>query len=105
VLAWIALLGRSDRAKDAEILILPHQVAVLQRQATAPEGALEVAPSPLHGSIRRSWARYAADELVQLGAQTDDDHEIRDRHQLGRLTGTHRLPEARTSPGAGIEAG
>ena len=39
MLAWIALLGRSDRAKDAEILILPHQVAVLQRQAKAPEGA------------------------------------------------------------------
>ena len=36
MLAWIALLGRSDRAKDAEILILPHQVAVLQRQAKAP---------------------------------------------------------------------
>jgi putative transposase len=36
VLAWIALLGRSDRAKDAEILILPHQVAVLQRQARPP---------------------------------------------------------------------
>ena len=39
MLAWIALLARSDRAKDAEILILPHQVAVLQRQAKAPEGA------------------------------------------------------------------
>jgi putative transposase len=28
---WLALLARSDRAKDAEILILRHQVAVLQR--------------------------------------------------------------------------
>ena len=33
---WIALLARSDRAKDAEILILRHQVAVLQRQVKAP---------------------------------------------------------------------
>ena len=33
---WLALLVRSDRAKDAEILILRHQVAVLQRQAKAP---------------------------------------------------------------------
>ena len=40
MLTWIALLARSDRAKDAEILILPHQVAVLQRQAKAPEGVL-----------------------------------------------------------------
>jgi transposase InsO family protein len=33
---WLALLARSDRAKDAEILILRHQVAVLQRQVKAP---------------------------------------------------------------------
>ena len=33
---WLALPGRSDRAKDAEILILRHQVAVLQRQVKTP---------------------------------------------------------------------
>jgi hypothetical protein len=33
---WLALLARSDRAKDAEILILRHQVAVLRRQVKAP---------------------------------------------------------------------
>ena len=38
--AWIALPARSDRAKDAEILILRHQVAVLQRQAKTPGGVL-----------------------------------------------------------------
>jgi putative transposase len=31
-----AVLARSDRAKDAEILILRHQVAVLQRQVKTP---------------------------------------------------------------------
>jgi len=31
VFSWLALLARSDRAKDAEILLLRHQVAVLQR--------------------------------------------------------------------------
>ena len=36
VFGWFALLARSDRAKDAEILILRHQVAVLQRQVKAP---------------------------------------------------------------------
>jgi len=36
VFGWLALLARSDRAKDAEILILRHQVAVLQRQARTP---------------------------------------------------------------------
>ena len=33
---WFALLARSDRAKDAEILILRHQVALLQRQVKTP---------------------------------------------------------------------
>ncbi|HCU93077.1 MAG TPA: integrase [Actinobacteria bacterium] len=36
VFGWLALLARSDRVKDAEILILRHQVAVLQRQVKAP---------------------------------------------------------------------
>ena len=36
VFGWLALLSRSDRAKDAEILILRHQVAVLQRQVKGP---------------------------------------------------------------------
>jgi len=33
---WLALLARSDRAKDAEILLLRHQVAVLRRQVKTP---------------------------------------------------------------------
>ena len=36
VFGWLALLARSDCVKDAEILILRHQVAVLQRQVEAP---------------------------------------------------------------------
>jgi putative transposase len=33
---WLGLLARSDRVKDAEILLLRHQVAVLQRQVKSP---------------------------------------------------------------------
>src|SRR5215472_2776153 len=36
VSGWLAVLARSDRAKDAEILLLRHQVAVLQRQVSKP---------------------------------------------------------------------
>ena len=36
VLSWLALLARSDTAKDVEILILRHEVAVLRRTNTRP---------------------------------------------------------------------
>jgi putative transposase len=36
VLGWLGLLAQSDLAKDAEILILRHQVAVLQRHVKTP---------------------------------------------------------------------
>ena len=36
VLSWLTLLARSDTAKDVEILILRHEVAVLSRTNTRP---------------------------------------------------------------------
>src|SRR6476660_7629025 len=36
VLSWLALLARSDAAKDVEILVLRHEVAVLRRNNPRP---------------------------------------------------------------------
>ena len=36
VFGWIALLARSQTSKDAEILVLRHQLAVLRRQVATP---------------------------------------------------------------------
>ena len=36
VFGWLALLGRSQPSKDAEIMMLRHEVTVLRRQVSRP---------------------------------------------------------------------
>jgi putative transposase len=39
VFGWLALLGRAQASKDAEIMVLRHEVAVLRRQVARPNPA------------------------------------------------------------------
>jgi putative transposase len=54
VLSWLALLTRADTAKDAEILLLRHEVAVLRRTNPRP-------PCTLWGSRTRHTALTSGD--------------------------------------------
>src|SRR6187549_2933135 len=65
VLSWLALLARSDTAKDAEIVVLRHEVAVLRRTNQRPtltwidraflSAVARLLPTQLRGS---GWSRH-----------------------------------------------
>jgi putative transposase len=52
VFGWLVLLARSDAAKDAEILVLRHEFAVLRRQVARPS------PDRADGAVLAALARH-----------------------------------------------
>ena len=60
--ALVLLLGRSDRSKELEILVLRHELAVLRRRSGRPR--IEPADRALLATLsraltRRSWAAFS----------------------------------------------
>jgi hypothetical protein len=62
VFGWLALFARSGQDKDVEILILRHQIAVLQRQVKTPRlswaDRAVLRPGPELDKARREVAEY-----------------------------------------------
>ncbi|MFG1708041.1 integrase core domain-containing protein [Nonomuraea sp. M3C6] len=54
---WLVLLGRSQRSKEVEILVLRHQLAVLRRQVARPR------PSWVDRAVR-GWRRELLDRTL-----------------------------------------
>src|SRR5689334_4578066 len=64
--SWLALLGRSSASKDAELLVLRHEIAVLRRASSRPrlDRADRAVLAPL---VRLLPARLRAHRLVTPG--------------------------------------
>jgi hypothetical protein len=76
VFCWLALLARSDRAKDAEVLILRRQVAVLQRQVKAlrlswADGAVLAALARLLPGSQLRQLRLIVSSVSLRGAEAE----------------------------------
>jgi hypothetical protein len=66
VLSWLALLARSDAAKDVEILVLRHEVSVLRQHN--PRRALTWIDRAFLSALSTPWAQpvvaFDLDEAV-----------------------------------------
>src|SRR4030088_33989 len=88
LISWAALLPRSDASKNAEILLLRHQLAVLRRRSPAddPRGRIEpssahqsgYSPRPIAGSCSSHRAPCCAGTLISSRG---------DRHSRGNNLG------------------
>jgi putative transposase len=102
VLSWLSLLARSDAAKDVEILVLRHEVAVLRRGNPHPtlswvdraflSALSRLLPTGLHRlrlvsprTLLRWHARLVARLWVPETALTTPDLPIRHLRATGMI--------------------
>jgi hypothetical protein len=98
VLSWLALLARADAAKDVELLMLRHEVAVLRRNNPRPtttwldravlSALSSLLPAPLRQereSVTRKRWRHGT------GASIRNRGELAGRRPVGHLISVDRM--------------
>jgi hypothetical protein len=88
VFGWLVLLGRSEASKDAEIMVLRHEVAVLRRPVAQPkpdwaDRAVLAALTRLLPAVLRPSACHAKDGA---GLAPPADHTQVDVSESARTT-------------------
>jgi hypothetical protein len=98
VLGWLALLARSDAAKDAEILVLRHEVAVLRRTNTRP------ALTWLDRAVLSALSRLLPTSLRQLRLVSPPNAAALARQLVARRWTYRRRPPGRPPTAPPIRA-
>jgi hypothetical protein len=95
VMGWLALLARSSAAKDAELLLLRHQAAVLRRRVARPRMEWADPSDP-------GWAGAAAAPLCLARMLVQPVTLLRWHRDLVRRRWTY--PHQRGRPGVALES-